>query len=114
MLFIDCDLRTKENICEVLNFKLGTLPIKYLGSPLFPSKLKAVDCYAVIEKVRNRLASWKSCILSMAGGVDLNRSTLSSLHIFWASSFLITKSILKLMISTSKTSCREIMITRKR
>lgn len=47
-----------------------------------------------MEKVNKRLSGWKSKILSFAGRVELIRSTLSMIHIFWASVYLLPQSII--------------------
>ena len=40
------------------------------------------------------MAGWKSKLLSYAGRVELIRSTLSTIHLYWAAVFLIPQSTL--------------------
>lgn len=79
----------KAAILNILPFKEGTLPVKYLGVPLVPSRLVYRDCKELLEKVKKRINDWKNKFLSSAGRVQLVRSILSSMHIFWASVFIL-------------------------
>lgn len=58
---------------------------------LYTSRLKLDDCQPLIDKVRKRLSGWKSKLMSLAGRVELIKSILSSLHLFWTSSFKLPK-----------------------
>lgn len=91
-LAINCDKATTE---AILNFKIGSLPIRYLGAPLFSSRLKAADCQPLMDKYRKRLAGWRTSLLSYSGRVELIKSTLSSLHIFRGSCFSLPGACIK-------------------
>lgn len=43
------------------------------------------------EKLRKRFAGWESRALSYAGRLELIRSTINYLHIYWSTSFLLPK-----------------------
>ncbi|KAF3787636.1 hypothetical protein EJ110_NYTH22739 [Nymphaea thermarum] len=70
---------------------LASLPLNYLGLPLFVGKLSFQLCQPLVLKVQRKLASWKASLLSFAGrpkgegGVglrsitDLNRACLGKL-----------------------------------
>ncbi|XP_039038037.1 uncharacterized protein LOC120175480 [Hibiscus syriacus] len=54
------DMRTLVH--EVTGFKLGCLPVRYLGVPLVPRKLTEKDCVSLVEKIK--LTCWnKACML---------------------------------------------------
>ncbi|GJV43271.1 putative RNA-directed DNA polymerase [Tanacetum coccineum] len=84
----------KLSILNVLPFEEGRLPVKYLGVPLVSSRLKARDCKELVEKVQNRVLDWKNKALSIAGRLQLIRSVISSMHVFWASVFVIPNRVL--------------------
>ncbi|GJZ80021.1 putative RNA-directed DNA polymerase, eukaryota, reverse transcriptase zinc-binding domain protein [Tanacetum coccineum] len=85
---------TKISILHVLPFEEGRLPVKYLGVPLVSSRLIFQDCKELIEKVQNRVNDWKNKSLSAAGRLQLIRSVLSSMHIYWASMFILPSCVL--------------------
>ncbi|GKB10952.1 hypothetical protein Tco_0844875 [Tanacetum coccineum] len=84
----------KLSILSVLPFEEGRLPVKYLGVPLVSSRLMIRDCKELIEKVQNRVQDWKNKSLSIAGRLQLIRSVVGSMHIFWASVFIIPNRVL--------------------
>nr|GEV98760.1 reverse transcriptase domain, reverse transcriptase zinc-binding domain protein [Tanacetum cinerariifolium] len=67
----------------------GRLPVKYLGVLLVPSRLIYKDCKELIEKVDGRINDWKNKSLSIAGRLQLIHSVISSLHVYWASMFVL-------------------------
>ncbi|GKD29751.1 hypothetical protein Tco_1240529 [Tanacetum coccineum] len=85
---------TKIAILQILPFEEGCLPVKYLGVPLVTSRLVFRDCKELIEKVQARVDDWKNKFLSAAGRLQLIRSVLSSMHIYWASMFILPSRVL--------------------
>ncbi|GJW93328.1 hypothetical protein Tco_0173000 [Tanacetum coccineum] len=85
---------TKIDILQILPFEEGRLPVKYLGVPLVSSRLAFKDCKELIERVQSRVNDWKNKSLSAAGRVQLVRSVLSAMHIYWASMFIIPSRVL--------------------
>ncbi|GKA35240.1 reverse transcriptase domain, reverse transcriptase zinc-binding domain protein [Tanacetum coccineum] len=84
----------KLDILSILPFEEGKLPIKYLGVPLVFSRLIFRDCTELVEKVRERIRDWKNKFLSFAGRVQLIRSVLASMHVYWASVFILPSRIM--------------------
>lgn len=72
-----------ELITHILDIQPCTLPVRYLGLPLFQGRLSKKDCAPLLDKIQIRLDSWKAKSLSMAGHVELVISTLSNLYSFW-------------------------------
>lgn len=95
--FANCDGDTIKGVTDILNFRAQELPVRYLGSPLFSSRLYVKDCITLLDQVRNRLSGWKSALLSYAGRTELIVSTLSTLHPFCVNSFLLPQTCLKLL-----------------
>ena len=79
----------KEDILLVMPFRIGVLPLKYLGIPLSGKRIINEDCRCLIQKVKNRLNDWRNKTLSFAGRLQLISSVLTSLHVYWASMFLL-------------------------
>jgi hypothetical protein len=52
--------RMKYVSLDELRMKEGKFPVRYLGVPLISSKLSAVDCRVLIEKITQRINSWTS------------------------------------------------------
>lgn len=62
----------KTDLAAAIGFKLGTLPIKYLGVSLSSRKWNQADCQLVINKIANRIQCWSTKLLSYAGRVELH------------------------------------------
>ncbi|GKE35403.1 hypothetical protein Tco_1454725 [Tanacetum coccineum] len=84
----------KLSILHILPFKERRLPVKYLGVPLVSSRLMFRDCKELIEKVKSRVRDWKNKSLSAAGRLQLAQSVLGSMHIYWASVFILPTRVL--------------------
>lgn len=71
------------------NLSHGSLPVRYLGVPLQPSKLTASDYQPLLDKVKGRISSWTNRHLSFAGRLQLLQSVINSTINFWASIFVL-------------------------
>nr|GEV32463.1 hypothetical protein [Tanacetum cinerariifolium] len=80
---------TKLDILNILPFEEGKLPVKYLGVPLVPSRLLYKDCKELMENVKGRISDWKNKSFSFAGRMQLIQSVLASMHVYWASVFIL-------------------------
>ncbi|GKA26888.1 RNA-directed DNA polymerase, eukaryota, reverse transcriptase zinc-binding domain protein [Tanacetum coccineum] len=83
----------KGEILKIIPFSVGKLPMKYLGVPLLAKCLVIKDCKQLVEKVKERIGYWKNRFLSYAGRVQLISFVLASLQIYWASVYLIPKTM---------------------
>lgn len=70
----------KAVILNLLGFKEGTLLVRYLGGPLFSTKLKLFDCKALIDRITSKVKSWTNKYLSYAGIVQLIKSVIFSMQ----------------------------------
>ncbi|GAV92767.1 zf-RVT domain-containing protein, partial [Cephalotus follicularis] len=82
-------------ILNLTKFRQGILPVKYLGLPLITSRLTKRDCTPLIENILARVNSWTSRSLSYAGRLQLIKSTLASMQVFWCSTFLLPAAAIK-------------------
>lgn len=44
-----------QHLSNINGFKVGILPLKYLGVPISANKLKASDCEALVEKMVSKI-----------------------------------------------------------
>ncbi|GJX28615.1 putative RNA-directed DNA polymerase [Tanacetum coccineum] len=65
----------------------------YLGLPLLSSRLFKHHCGGLIDNVKKRLINWKNKALSFAGRLQLIKSVVSSIQVYWASTFILPKAV---------------------
>ena len=87
------DLRTA--IVNCLEFKQGTLPVNYLGVPMISSRLTHQNCLQLVERIISRIKLWTSASLTYAGRLQLIKSTLFSMQVYWSSMFILPNSIIR-------------------
>ncbi|GJW60131.1 uncharacterized protein Tco_0109466 [Tanacetum coccineum] len=92
--FCNVPIALKSSILNLMPFAEGTLPVRYLGVPLISSRLLYRDCKVLVEKLESRVNDWRNKFLSLAGRMQLVRSVLSSMHIYWASVFILPVQII--------------------
>jgi hypothetical protein len=56
----------REHIIRILGFREGELPTKYLGVPLISSRLKAVYCKGLMDRITSKVRHWTCRTLSYA------------------------------------------------
>ena len=67
----------------ILNCNLSSLPFTYLGLPTKATFITKEDWQPLIERVDNRLATWKGNALSRGGRFILVNSILSSMPLYF-------------------------------
>ncbi|XP_028118147.1 uncharacterized protein LOC114315744 [Camellia sinensis] len=95
IFFCGCDSSLREEILKIANFKEGTLPVKYLGVPLITTKLRALDCQQLIDRITNRIKSWTNKALSYAGRAQLIQTILFSMQVYWSSLFILPRKVVR-------------------
>lgn len=73
----------------------GHLLVRYLGLPLILGKLSTGDCKVLLERVQQRISSWRTKYLSYAGRVQLDNSVLAQIQVYWSQAFLIPSKVQK-------------------
>ncbi|GKA40599.1 RNA-directed DNA polymerase, eukaryota, reverse transcriptase zinc-binding domain protein [Tanacetum coccineum] len=86
--------RDKIDLLQVLPFKCGKLPVRYLGVPLLAKKLGVSDCKVLCNKVEERINNWRNKTLSYAGRIQLISYVLSSMQQYWASVYLLPTTVI--------------------
>lgn len=82
-------------ILNVLGFKEGILPVRYLGVPLISTKLKASDCQRLVGSITAKTKYWTNRDLTYSGRVQLIKNILFSMQTYWSSLFIIPKKVIK-------------------
>ncbi|KAL6522936.1 hypothetical protein OROHE_016783 [Orobanche hederae] len=88
-----------SEIQPLIGYNIGSLPVRYLGVPLITSKLTIADCNPLVKKLEDRLGTWSNRMLSYVGRLQLIRSILATLHIYWAGIFILPKKVIRIIES---------------
>nr|GEU30804.1 hypothetical protein [Tanacetum cinerariifolium] len=91
-----CNVLNHNNISilGVLPFEEGRLLVKYLGVPFVASRLIFRDYKELVERVQSPVQYWKNKSLSVASRVQLVQSVIGSMHVYWASVFILPSRVL--------------------
>lgn len=87
--------KEKQKVLEILNYKEGTLAVRYLGVPLVSGKLSQKDCKPLIDRIVAKIKSWSAKHLSFAGRLQLIKLVLFSVQVYWTSTFILPKKVIK-------------------
>ena len=102
IIMVTEDLDKSKVYSEMFNCVIGSWPIKYLGVPVFGSRLHVMDWVPLDEKLVKRLDGWKGSVLSIGGRTVLIKSCLNSIPIYCMSMYLLLKTIIKRLDRTRK------------
>ncbi len=95
LFYLDSNTNRGERLAEILECKVGTLPICYLGLPLLRDRIRKDDGWNVISKLDSRIEGWQTKLLSLGGRLTLVNSVLSDLPLFYFSVFKAPKCVLR-------------------
>ncbi|KAL0300324.1 UNVERIFIED_CONTAM: putative ribonuclease H protein [Sesamum angustifolium] len=59
------------------------------------SRLSISDCKPLLLKIDSRIKGWESIQLSFAGRIQLIKSVLMSLNVYWAMAFILPKGVIR-------------------
>jgi len=79
---IACEGIDLQALLAGLPIKRSTFPIKFLGLPLSPTRLRRVDFQPLIDKAASKLSAWHGKNLTQAGRATLTKSVLSAQPIY--------------------------------
>ncbi|KAL0367292.1 UNVERIFIED_CONTAM: hypothetical protein Sradi_3619300 [Sesamum radiatum] len=85
----------RDMLLPILGYQEGHLPLRYLGLPLLASRLTIADCKPILQKIDDRIRGWDGIMLSFTGRLQLIKSVLTALQVYWAMAFILPKSIIK-------------------
>jgi len=83
------DGRLRSNIIENIGIQETMLPVTYLGVPLLSSRLTHKDCIPLLERITTKIKLWTSSSLTYAGRLQLIKSVLFSIQVYWSSIFIL-------------------------
>jgi hypothetical protein len=95
MLVISAPLETTQALVNIMEYKVSTFPLKYLGMPLSNKKPTKQDYQTMIRSVQNKLQYCQATLLSSGGRLTLLNATLSTIQIFFMSTFRLPKWVIK-------------------
>ena len=61
------DVAARGRLCAVWQLAEGRFPVRYLGVPLHPTRLRVADYDVLISKLVGRIQAWNAKSLSYAG-----------------------------------------------
>ncbi|XP_071687680.1 uncharacterized protein [Rutidosis leptorrhynchoides] len=76
-------------------FKKCSGASKCLGVPLISTRLYQKDFKGLIDSMRMKIDDWKNKFLSFTRRVQLIKSVLSSMQVYWSSVFILPDSVIK-------------------
>lgn len=88
---IRCEDLNVQEIMEDFACPIQNFPCKYLGLPLHTRRLRRVDIQPLIDKVANRIPTWKGRFLNKAGRLKILNTALSSIPTYFLTIFAPTK-----------------------
>jgi hypothetical protein len=89
------DEATKTSIYNQMGIQMGTLPVRYLGVPLISTRLTHADCLPLIDRIISRIKLWTSSSLTYAGRLQLIKSVLFSIQVYWSSMFIFPRATIQ-------------------
>ena len=87
------EVNNLDALANILQYRVGSLSMKYLGMPLGTSFKIASIWNPILKKMEKKLSGWKRLYLSKGGRLMLLKSTLSSLPTYFLSLFTIPKAV---------------------
>lgn len=79
---------------QLTGFQCASLPIKYLGLPLFDTKPTAVICVPLISRLCQMIDHWTCKFLSTSGRLQLLNTVLFGIQSYWSAYLFLSKGIL--------------------
>ena len=86
-----------QRAAESLLCKTGCVLFTYLGLPIGGNSSRIGFWDPIIEKLSNKLASWKGRMLSIGGRLTLIKSSLANLPLYFMSLFPLPKGVIEMI-----------------
>jgi len=79
----------------LIGFNKGSLPVTYLGVPIFKGKPEKSHLQPIADKIKSKLSAWKASLLSIDGRVTLVKSVIQGMMVHLISIYSWPKKLLK-------------------
>lgn len=100
---------TKQDMLRITGMTEGKLPFKYLGVPLSTQRLNVMQCQVLVHKLLLRISGWAVKLLSYAGRVQLIKSVLFGIQMYWSQVLVLPQKVVKMI----QAACRIFLWTCK-
>lgn len=87
--------REKSSLLDIWCCPEGFFPVRYLGIPLSPRRLKIAEYDGLINKMVEKVQSWSAEMRSYAGRLQLVKAVLMSIQRFWSSIFPLLVAVIR-------------------
>lgn len=87
------DIEEEQSIANILNCKVGRLPMKYLGVPFNDHHLGVPAFEPLPIKIGKKLQPWKGKHMSSGGRVILSNTSLASIPTYMMGMYLLNERI---------------------
>jgi hypothetical protein len=77
-----CDVEEQQRVANLFNYKLGVLPMVYLGVPIGEYRLNNENFMPLSGKMTKRMDPWKCKLMSSATRLTLSNACLANLPTF--------------------------------
>ena len=82
IFFFNTPRLIQNRIARILRFQIGTLPLMYLGVPLYLGAQRRDYWQGILDKFRSKVSHWTNRWLSSAGRLVLLKTVVQSLPIY--------------------------------
>lgn len=91
-----------QHAANILNFKIGSLPFKFLGFMVGANPRRSSTWIPLIKSLEKRLWGWKNKFISFGGRVILINAVLSSLLVYYLSFYKAPEKVLNRIIQIQR------------
>lgn len=71
-----------QQLKNMLGLPPGSLPLTYLGVPMFKGKPRVTHLQPIADRIKAKLSAWKGSLLSLMGRVQLVNSVISGMLLY--------------------------------
>lgn len=87
------DVQSAE-VVSIMGFQHGTLPVKYLGTPLHSRRLSTSDFQPLVSEIERVILGWSARTMSYAWRLQLINSVLQGVIGFWSQMYVLPRVVI--------------------